>query len=254
MALSAITGSASGIGAAVRRRLESDGDQVIGVDLRDAEVVADLATSDGRRRAVDGVLERCGGGLDRLVVAAGVGSHLEDLPLIASVNYFGAVEVLDGLEPALRGRPEAAAVAVASNSVRFMPLEQHPYVLACLEHDETRAREIVAKENGFVAYAGAKYALTRAVRRRAKRFGEAGIRLNAIAPGATETPLLAGTRAHPAFGKGLEALDIPLGRRSEPPEIAGVIAFLLGPEAGYVHGAVWYVDGGNEAATLPDRF
>jgi len=51
MAVAAVTGSASGIGAAIRARLEAEGDTVIGVDLRDAEVTADLATPAGRAQA-----------------------------------------------------------------------------------------------------------------------------------------------------------------------------------------------------------
>ena len=72
MATIAITGSASGIGAATRARAEAAGDTVIGVDLRDAEVTADLSTADGRERAVAEVLERAEGALDGLVTCAGV--------------------------------------------------------------------------------------------------------------------------------------------------------------------------------------
>jgi NADP-dependent 3-hydroxy acid dehydrogenase YdfG len=54
MTVCAITGSASGIGAAIRRRLEKDGARVIGIDLRDAEIVADLGTPAGRAAAVAG--------------------------------------------------------------------------------------------------------------------------------------------------------------------------------------------------------
>jgi NAD(P)-dependent dehydrogenase (short-subunit alcohol dehydrogenase family) len=250
----AITGSASGIGAAVRKRLERDGDRVIGVDLRDAEVVADLSAPEGRQRAIEAVCREAGGALDRLVLCAGLGTHVEDLAMIASVNYFGAVEVMDGLKEALAGRPGAAAVAVCSNSAQFGPFEKHPFVLALLEPNEAKARRLVAKENGFVAYGGSKHALCRAVRRRAKPWGEAGVRLNGICPGATETPLLRGSIEHPVWGKGVAGLDIPLGRRAEPEEMAVVIAFLLGPEAGYVHGSLVYVDGGNDATMRPDRF
>jgi NAD(P)-dependent dehydrogenase (short-subunit alcohol dehydrogenase family) len=250
----AITGSASGIGAAVRERLASDGDRVIGVDLRDADVEADLASPEGRKRAIGAVRELAGGGIDRLVLCAGLGAHLDDYALIASVNYFGAVEVMDGLLGDLTGRPDASAVVVCSNSAQFVPLDEHPYVVALLDHDEAAAREIVAKENGFVAYAGSKHALCRAVRRRAKAWGEAGVRLNGICPGATETPLLRGSLEHPVWGDAVAGLDIPLGRHAEPAEMAAVVAFLLGPEAGYVHGSVIYADGGNDAAMRPDRF
>jgi NAD(P)-dependent dehydrogenase (short-subunit alcohol dehydrogenase family) len=252
--IAAVTGSASGIGAAIQERLEADGDRVIGVDLYDAEVVTDLSTPEGRQRAVAAVCESAGGALDRLVVCAGLGAHVEDLARIASVNYFGAVDVMDGLLGELAGRPGAAAVAVCSNSAQFAPFDEHPYVLALLDHDEAKAREIVAQENGFVAYSGSKHALCRAVRRRAKPWGEAGVHLNAVCPGATETPLLRGSIEHPVWGPGVAALEIPLGRRAEPSEIAAVIAFLLGPDASYVHGSTVYIDGGNDAVVRPDRF
>ncbi len=250
----AITGSASGIGAAIRRRLEEEGARVTGVDLRDAEVEADLATPEGRAAAVEAVRSHCGGVLDRLVVAAGVGGHLEDRALVASVNFFGAVALLDGLRDALAGRPAAAALAVCSNSARFLPVDEHPFVAACLAGDEPLARKLVADEAGFFAYIASKHALSRAVRHRAREWGAAGIRLNGIAPGATETPLLDATARDPVLGPGLEALEIPLGRRAVPEEIARVAGFLLGPDAGYVHGSIWYVDGGNDAAAFPDRF
>jgi NAD(P)-dependent dehydrogenase (short-subunit alcohol dehydrogenase family) len=252
--ITAITGSASGIGAAVRKHFESGGDRVIGVDLYDAEVEVDLSTPEGRERAIAAVRESAGGALDRLVVCAGLGVHIEDLALIASVNYFGAVDVMDGLLGELEGRPGAAAVAVCSNSAQFGAFDEHPYVLALLDHDEPKARELIAKENGFVAYGGSKHALCRAVRRRAKVWGQAGVRLNGICPGATDTPLLQGSIDHPVFGPGVAALDIPLGRRAEPAEIAAVIAFLLGPDAGYMHGSMVYVDGGSDAVVRPDRF
>ena len=65
MGTAAVSGSASGIGAAVRSRLERQGDRVIGIDVRDAEVEVDLSTEGGRKAAIAGVEERCGGRLDR---------------------------------------------------------------------------------------------------------------------------------------------------------------------------------------------
>jgi len=254
MGVACVSGSASGIGAAVRAQLERDGDRVVGVDLHDAEVEADLSTRAGRERACAGVREACEGGLDRLVLCAGLGAHVDDLAKIASVNYFGAVELLDGLRPQLEGRPAAAAVVVCSNSAQMGRFEEHPYVQALLEGDEPRAHQLLSRENGFLAYAGSKHALSRAVRRRAREWGAAGVRLNGLAPGPTLTPLMQGARAHPVFGKGVEALQVPLGRWARPEEMAALIGFLLGPDAAYVHGSIVYADGGHDAALRPDRF
>lgn len=254
MGTAAVTGSASGIGAAVRERLEKQGDRVIGVDLHDAEVVADLSTPEGRSQALSGVLEQSDGVLDRVVLAAGLGAHVDDIALVASVNYFGAVDVLDGLLPALAGRSDAAVVVICSNSAQMGPFLEHPFVLALLDHDEARAHELLEKENGFIAYGGSKHALSRAVRRRAPQWGKAGVRLNGIAPGPTRTPLMDGAAAHPVWGKGVEALSVPLGRWAEPVEIAATIAFLLGPEASYIHGSIVFADGGNDAELRPDGF
>src|SRR5271169_166399 len=101
MAVVVVTGSASGIGLATRERLERSGDQVIGVDLRDAEILADLATPAGRAAAVAAVLQAARGGIDGLVTCAGVGPEFEPWSSIVSLNYFGAQVLLDALRPAL---------------------------------------------------------------------------------------------------------------------------------------------------------
>jgi NAD(P)-dependent dehydrogenase (short-subunit alcohol dehydrogenase family) len=255
MGTAVVSGTASGLGAAIRARLECNGDRVVGIDLHDAEIEADLSAPEGRRRAVERSLEASDGRVDRVVACAGLGSHIEDLGLIARVNYFGAIALLDGLLGALRSGEGPAALALCSNSAQMAPLADTPYVRALLAGNESEAVRSLEKDgNGFVAYAGSKMALGMAVRRRAGAWGRAGVRLNAIAPGPTKTPMLEATFAHPVYGKGAESLDIPLERYAEPEEIAAVACFLLGPEASYVHGSIWYVDGGNDAVIRPDRF
>ena len=254
MTTAVVTGSASGIGAALRTRLEASGHRVIGVDLRDAEIEVDLAQHAGRTEAVQRILDACGGRLDRFVPCAGVNQSLP-LRTIASVNYFGTVELLDGLQGALRAGDDAACVALCSNSARMAPFDETPYVEALLAGDEAAAhRALDDGGNGFLAYAGSKLAIGKAVRRRAAAWGEAGVRLNAIAPGATRTPLLESTLADPVFGEHARKLPIPLGRFGEPDEIAGIIEFLLGPSAAFVHGAIWYADGGTDASLRTDAF
>lgn len=260
MGTTVVTGAASGIGAAVRGRLERDGERVIGIDLRGTEVSADLSTVEGRLFAVESVRRLTSGAsdavgaIDRLVLCAGLGAHIEDLGLILSVNYFGTIALLDALLPDMAGRAGAAALVVASNSIKFAPFGDSGFVSAMLDGNEEKARKLVGAENGFMAYGGSKYALCCAIRRRAEAWGSEGVRLNAVAPGTTETPLLQGTIDHPLYGRGLKGLKSPLGRRAKPEEIANLIAFVQSEEASYVHGSILFVDGGNDAATRLDQF
>ncbi len=255
MARVGISGCATGIGAAVRAHLESDGDEVVGIDLRDAEIEADLSSPKGRSAAVAGLEGRFGEGFDRLVLCAGLGGHVEDRARVASLNYFGVTELLDGLLPLLQRGEAPAAVAIASNSAQLTPeIADWPLTEAFLSGDEARARAEAEATSGQRVYIASKNAVGRAVRRRAKDWGAAGVRLNAVAPGTTRTPLLETGLADPGAGHAIRSFPVPLGRWAEPAEIAAVIAFLLGEGARFVHGAVWYVDGGSDALTRPDRF
>jgi len=255
MGVTAITGSASGIGAAVRERLEGEGDTVIGVDLERAEVIADLSTRRGRDEAVSDVVRRCGGHLDRLVLCAGVGAHVKPPSLVASVNYFGAVEVLDGLLPVLQKGSAPAAVVLCSNSAQMFPMDDDPYVLALLEHKEEEARRLAdGLESPALAYLGAKNALGKTVRRRSASWATSGVRLNAVAPGPVKTPLLEADMEDPLTGEAIRRLHIPLGRMGEPREIAELVFFLLGPAASWIHGSIYYIDGGIDAEVRPDRY
>lgn len=248
----AITGSASGLGAAVRARLEAGGARVIGVDLRDADVVADLSSTEGRDAAVAGVLDASGGVLDGLVPCAGLGPQVPDHALIVSVNYFGFLATLDGLFAALAKGTDAGAVAISSNSTTIDPTVDSALVQACVDDDESAARARAKELEGWTVYASTKVGVARTVRRRVSEWGAVGVRVNAVAPGPFESPLLQGGRDHPVLGQFIDALPVPTGRIGEPDEVAAVIEFLLSPAAAYVHGSIVFVDGGIDAQVNPD--
>ena len=239
----AITGSAGGIGGAPRARLEAAGATVIGIDVRDAEVIADLASPEGRAAMVTDVTALCGGALDGVVAAAGI-TH-DDGKLVVAVNYFGAVATLTGLRPLLAGRPGASAVAVSSNSSTTQPGLPLGLVDACLAGDEQVAKN--DSGHGVAAYGATKLALARWVRRQAVTpdWIGAGIRLNAVAPGFIATPMTAGTED---FIMGLgDIYPIPAARAGTADEVAGLLTYLLGPDAGFFCGSVVCMDGGTDA-------
>ncbi|MEM9707050.1 MAG: SDR family oxidoreductase, partial [Pseudomonadota bacterium] len=246
MPTAVVTGSASGIGAKVKDRLVADGFEVVGVDLKDATVSADLSTKDGRDAAVAAILEHTGGAIDRLVLAAGLGGHIADGALVARVNYFGAVELLDALKDALV-KTQGRCVVISSNSSQMNMDPNNPISTALLEGDEEAAIETVGDAHGAMVYAASKNAVARALRRRAAEWGGAGVTLNAIAPGMTETPMFRGAADHPEIGKSVDMIPIPKKRVASADEIAGVIQFMLSDAAEYMQGSVIYVDGGTDA-------
>jgi NAD(P)-dependent dehydrogenase (short-subunit alcohol dehydrogenase family) len=251
----AVTGAASGIGAATADRLRGGGHDVIGVDLAAVEVVADLGTAAGRRDAVDRVAVLCRGALDGVVACAGLGPVPSRAgSSIVSVNYFGTVEVLDGLRPLLAEAETAAAVAISSNSTTTAPGVPVDLVEKCLAGDEDGARRRADEAGALSVYPGSKIAVARWVRRQAVSDGwiGAGIRLNAVAPGMIDTAMVAEGRADPTMAPLLDMFPIPLGRPGRPEEIAALIDFLLGPEAGFFCGSVVFADGGTDALLRTD--
>lgn len=249
----AVTGSAGGIGGAIRRRIEAEGHEVIGVDVRDAEVVADLSTPDGRSGAIAGVVERSGGTLDGLVVAAGIGGSTSAPPdMVARINYFGAVALLEGLQSNLGDGALHAAVAISSNSATLVPVEDSTLVDACLAGDEDAAVAAASTMEGETVYGNAKHALARKVRRLAVDWAPA-LRVNAVAPGPVLTGLTEAALQHPVTGDLIRSLPVPLDRWGEQDEIAAAVWFLLSPESSWTTGTLLFVDGGTDAMFGPDR-
>lgn len=249
-----VTGSASGIGKATKELLEKQGDRVIGVDIHEADVVADLTTAEGRAALVDQVRALADGHIDAVIANAGLANS--GAPDVA-VNYFGAVATLDGLRPLLAGSAAPRAVATASMA-SLLPADDQ-LVELCLAGDEAgalaRAESFVGTEDAGKIYASSKVALCRWLRRNAAtaEWAGAGIPLNAIAPGIVETPMVADMIATPEQREGLAGMvPMPLNGFMGPEVTASLLGWLVGVDNSHLCGQVIFIDGGSDVVIRGD--
>jgi NAD(P)-dependent dehydrogenase (short-subunit alcohol dehydrogenase family) len=236
-----VTGAVRGIGAATVDRLLSDGWAVVGADL-DMAAVSDrtglhLVTGDVTSEAT----------WDRLVEAA------------ADLGTLGAVVNNAGIQG--RGIPlvetsveDFAAVLHVNVTSAFLGTR------AALAHGNAGASVVNLASNAgsrgvprFGPYVAAKHAVLGLTRTAALEGARLGIRVNAVAPGPTETRMMDDVArsfktASPDVAKQKLTAANPSRRFGEPSEIADAIAWLVGPHATYVNGAVLAVDGGLTAA------
>ncbi|WP_374929699.1 SDR family oxidoreductase [Kytococcus sedentarius] len=242
-----ITGAGSGIGATTARLLREAGHTVIGVDLKGAEVTADLGTPEGREQAVADTLSAAGNGIDAVIAAAGVSAPAA---ITARVNYFGVTEFLERLRPEL-ARSRAPRAVVVSSMSSLQP--NHPDLVdALLSGDETRSVEIADQlaadeRTTSLIYASSKRAISRWVRRESVTDDWAGahIPLNAVAPGTVLTPMTEELLSTPEGRALVDAVvPMPLNSHQQAESIATLCVWLASAENSHCAGQTIYCDGG----------
>lgn len=239
-----VTGAASGIGRVSAERFAAEGARVVVADLdaEGAEEVAagiakgggeathvrcDVSRADDARAMVEAAVERYGG-LDVLFNNAGYTNPPhpfgetteEELDRSLSVNVKGVFLCSQAAVPAMRGRGGSIIVTASVMGIRTRP--------------------------GFTAYASSKAAAIHLARTLAVELAGENIRVNCLAPVATDTPMLntfIGDR-DPEEGRAAFISTIPLGRLAAPSDVASAALYLASDEAAYITGAVLPVDGG----------
>ncbi len=245
-----VTGTASGIGRAAKDHLESMGARVIGIDILDAEVIADLSSPSGRDKMIEGVRKAADGVLDAVIVGAGVASNEART---VRINYFGALATLEGLRPMLVLDDHPRAVAVSSSSM-IHPCDER-IVKLCLDGNEEEAAAAGDVAPSPMTYSSSKLALSRWIRRAAPtaEWAGVGIPLNAIAPGTIVTPITQRFLNNPE-GRAMldQQVPMPLGGPGQPEQVAFLLAWLTSPENSMVTGQVIFIDGGADVVLRGD--
>lgn len=246
-----VTGAASGIGAATAQELRAAGHRVIGVDLHDAEVTADLSSAGGRQTAIGGILDASDGRLDGAVLAAGLGPGKDREQMIGEVNVRGVTELLTALRPLLAAAGNAKVVVFGSNSTTATPFVPHAAIRRLRSGDVDGAVRVIRRRGplaGAIAYAASKIAVTQWCREQAVSpdWAGAGIRLNVIAPGPVMTPLLQSQLAG-STGSQVRSFPLPIREYGTAEQLSSWVMMMLSPAADFLVGSVIVVDGGTEA-------
>jgi NAD(P)-dependent dehydrogenase (short-subunit alcohol dehydrogenase family) len=221
-----VTGGASGIGREVVGMLREAGHDVVTWDLADADIVCDVSDPD----AVSAAMERTvreHGAPDRVVTSAAIGSSgpsglllkqsPEDWQRVLAVNLTGTWLTLRAAAQAMvDAGVEGSIVAVSSIS-----------------------GTVADRDMG--AYCVSKAGVDMLVKVAAQEWGPHGIRVNAVGPGVTRTPMLPNPDAWPGWADGVSRRTA-LGRLGEATDVAGAIVGVL--ELPWVTGQVVHADGG----------
>ncbi len=237
-----VTGAASGIGKACARKLLEQGHEVIAMDFKKDALAAALPSEHRALLRLEGDVSRTQSCVDAVQAAVAQFGKLDALIHWAAVHSssfwtdLGAEEFNRVLANNVTG-----SFLMAQAAGRYMSQRGEGAIVLASSTSILSGSAGGKSGSGGPAYVASKAAIIGLVRSLANALGRTGVRVNAVAPGVVDTPMISGYSAeHRAAQPG----RVPLGRIGAPEEIADVGCFLISPESRYINGETVIVNGG----------
>lgn len=222
-----VTGGGSGIGAEIVDRFRAEGALVVAADLEGGEVRCDVRSRESAEECVEGTVARLGG-IDSLVLNAG-------RPVLGAAHEVDEADWDDGLATNLKG------IYLVSKAAWSHLVESRGSI------GITASVVGLWASGGQAAYCASKAGAVMLTKCMALDGAKAGIRVNCVCPGFTETPMLERFlegQPDPEASRAFATRLHPLGRLGTPRDIADAFVYLASDEAAWVTGTALAVDGG----------
>ncbi len=247
----ALTGGATGIGAAVAARLKADGHRVTAFDISEPQANVDhwIRTDLSDPAAIQNAIDAAQGPYDALINNAGLPPRAGLEQVILQVNYFGLKAFQDGMLDKLA--PGGAIVNTASRAgAQWRENLDEVKALMTLDLADLAAFVATRQITPTRAYNLSKEAVIVMTMAQTEQMVARNLRANTVSPAAVSTGILKDFAA--AFGDKMVQNVARAGRPGLPEEIAEAIVFMASPASGWIKGQDIVLDGGMGAMTMSD--
>lgn len=249
----ALTGGATGIGAAVAAKLAAAGAHVVAFDLNEPQGNVDrwIATDLGDPASISKAVAESDGPYDALINNAGLPPRPGLEQTILSVNFLGLVQMTNAMIPMLKKGGSVVNTASRAGAAWRDNIDQVKALIALKDPSQLSPFIAAHAIDHIRAYNLSKEAVIAWSMAQTERLIALDLRMNTVSPAAVSTGILDDFET--AFGERMARNVARVGRPGLPEEVADLIVFLASPESGWLKGNDFIIDGGMSALAVVDQ-